>query len=153
MSQTQRILTALLVLPAMCAFVGAAVASPMANQQDGQRLLGANIQANGQYVIDKKGDNTVSVEVINGKVAGLRLMHAIKGNVSVKKYKSTQKMAKLQADGLQNASFNLDQSSYLGMVYVGYAFTDENGEEYLYWFPDYLILDGETSAAEYVPAP
>ncbi len=152
MSRTQRILATLLVLPAICALVGAAAASPTANQQDGQRLLGANIQANGQYVIDKKGDNTVSVEVINGKVAGLRLMHAIKGNVPVKKYKSTQKMAKLQADGLQNASFNLDQSSYLGMVYIGYAFTDESREEYIYWFPDHLILDGEMGAIEYIPA-
>lgn len=153
MTQTQRMLTALLVLPAMCAFMEAAVASPKANHRDGQRLLGGQIKANGNHVIDTQGDNTVSVEVINGKVAGMRATHAIKGDVPVKKYSSSKKMAKLQTDGLQNASFNLNQDPYLGMVYIGFAFTDESGEEYLYWFPNHLILDGETGATEYVPAP
>lgn len=152
MDRTQRLLTAILITPVMFAFVDAAVASPKANHHNGQRLLDGKIKSNGQHAIDKQGDNTVSVEVKNGKVAGVHVKHAKKGDVPVKKYKSSKKMAKLETDGLQNASFNLTQDQYLGMVYIGYAFVDEYGDEYIYWFPYDMIFDGDTGAIDYVPA-
>jgi hypothetical protein len=33
----------------------------------------------------------------------------------------------------------------------GYSYIDDDGNEEIYWFPEELILDGDTSAVEYVP--
>jgi hypothetical protein len=45
----------------------------------------------------------------------------------------------------------LAQSQDLGMTYIGYAYTDEYGDEYIYWFPYEMIYDGDTGAIEYIP--
>jgi hypothetical protein len=151
MNRIQRLLTAMVVILGLFAFSGAAVAAAKANHHDGQQLLGENVKTNGHHAIHKKGLYTASVEVKNGKVAGVHVKHAKKGDVPVKKYKTDKKMA--QADRhLQYASFPLAQAQYLGTVYIGFAYVDEYGVEEIYWFPYDMILDGDTGAILYVPA-
>lgn len=150
MSQIRRILTLILAVPAISTVVDAA-ATPRANHHDGHRLLGGNLTTAGSRSIDKKGDNAIAVELKNGKIAGFRVTRAAGGNVPVRKVWSSKRMAKLQTAGLQTASFDLGHDPYLEMVYIGYAFLDESGEEHVYWFPVDMILDGEAGASEYVP--
>ncbi|MEO6326005.1 MAG: hypothetical protein ABIQ65_15375 [Thermoanaerobaculia bacterium] len=122
--------------------------------KNGKQLVGEKIKTNGHHVIHKKGDYETAVEVKNGKIAGVHVKHAKKGDVPVKKYKSTKKMAQRrvvgQADGISFAS--LEQAEYIGTTYIGYAYIDEYGYEEIYWFPYDMILDGDTGAIEYVPA-
>lgn len=120
---------------------------------NGMQLVGGKIKTNGHHVIHQKGDYTTSVEVKDGKVAGVHVKHAKKGDIPVKKYKTNKKMAQrrgvVQADGFQYASFLQYQD--LGTVYIGYSYVDEYGDEVIYWFPYSMILDGDTGAVEYVP--
>ena len=151
MKLMQRLLTAVLVILGLGALSLHAVVMSKVEHQNGKQLLGENIKSNGNHVIDKKGDYTVSVEVKNGKVAGVHVHHAKKGDVPVKKYKTNKKMA--QADGPQykNASFLLAQVQDLGITWIGYSYVDAYGVETIYWFPYDMILDGDTGAIEYVP--
>jgi uncharacterized protein with FMN-binding domain len=151
MSRIERLLTASVVIFGLFALGDAAVAAPKANHHNGQQLLGANLKTNGHHVIHKKGNYTASVEVKDGKVAGVHVKHAKKGDVPVKKYKTDKKMA--QAGGhIVYASFLSAQGQYVGTIYIGYAYVDEDGYEEIYWFPYDMILDGDTGAVEYVPA-
>ncbi len=104
-------------------------------------------------MLDKHGDFTATVEVKNGKVAGLHV-RGKKGDVPVKKYKTDKKMALAspQQGRLRLASFPLLQDQYVGTTYIGYAYIDEYGDEEIYWFPYDMILDGDTGAILYVPA-
>jgi uncharacterized protein with FMN-binding domain len=151
MNRIQRLLTAFVVILGLFALADAAVAAAKANHHNGQQLLGENIKTNGHHVIDKKGNYTTSVEVKDGKVAGVDVKHAKKGDVPVKKYKTDKKMA--QAGGhIVYASFLSAQGQYVGTTYIGYAYVDEYGNEEIYWFPYDMILDPDTGAVEYVPA-
>jgi hypothetical protein len=116
MNRIQRLLTAIVVVLGLFALADAAVAAAKANHHNGQQLLGENIKTNGHHVIHKKGDYTTSVEVKDGKVVGVHVKHAKKGEVPVKKYKTNKKLA--QADGHQYASFLLVQDQYLGTTYI-----------------------------------
>jgi hypothetical protein len=120
------------------------------NHHNGKDMLGEKIKTNGQHVIHKKGDYTAAVQVQDGKVAGMKVTHATKGDVPVTKYKTTKKMAR--ADGLQTAAFVQVQATYLGTTYIGYSYVDDLGNEEIYWYPYDMILDGDTGAVEYVPA-
>jgi hypothetical protein len=150
MNRMQRLLTAIFVILGLFALADAAVAADKAHHQNGQKLLGDKIKTNGHHVIQKKGNYTTSVEVKDGKVAGVHVKHAKNGNVPVKKYKTNKNMA--EAGGHQFTSFLLDQDQYLGTVWIGYAYIDEYGYEEIFWFPYDMILDGYTGAVEYVPA-
>ncbi len=120
------------------------------NHHDGAKMLGERIKSNGKHVIEKKGPNTASLEVKNGKIAGMHVKHDSKGELPVKKYKTNKKMA--QADtGFKVASFTPVQYTYLGTTYIGYSYYDDYGDETIYWFPYDMILDGDTGAIEYVP--
>jgi Ni/Co efflux regulator RcnB len=121
-----------------------------ANHRNGKDLVGDKIKTNGHHVIDKKGDYTAAVDVQNGKIAGMKVTHATKGDIPVKKYKTSKKMA--EAGGLQHAAFVRVQSTYIGTTYIGYSYIDEYGNEEIYWYPYDMILDGDTGAVEYVPA-
>ena len=121
-----------------------------AHHHNGKDLLGEKVKTNGHHVIDKKGDYTAAVDVQNGKIAGMKVTHATKGDVPVKKYKTSKKMA--QSDTLQRGAFVQVQSTYLGTTYIGYSYVDEYGNEEIYWYPYDMILDGDTGAVEYVPA-
>jgi hypothetical protein len=145
----QRLFTAGFVMLGMFALAGTTVAAPKANHHNGQQLLGEHIKTNGNHKIHQKGLYAVSVDVRNGKVAGVHVKHAKLGDVAVKKYKTTKKLA--QADEGQYGSTELTQLQDMGTVYIGYAYTDEYGYEEIYWFPYDMIFDGDTGAVEYYP--
>jgi hypothetical protein len=123
------------------------------NHHNGKDMLGDKIKADGRHVIDKKGDYTAAVDIQNSKIAGMKVNHATKGDIPVKKYKTTKKMAEAdrQGIGFERAAFVQTQSTYLGTTYIGYAYVDEYGTEEIYWYPYDMILDGDTGAVEYVP--
>lgn len=153
MNRMQRFLTAFVVTLGAFALVNGAVAAPPAKHQhkheNGKQLLGDKIKTNGKHVLHKKGDHTVSVDVKDGKIAALHVKHAKKGDLPVKKYKTSKKMA--AADGFQYASLMLVQAQSLGTVYIGYAYYDDYGNEEIYWFPYEMIYDGDTGAVDYIP--
>jgi hypothetical protein len=143
-----RLLTALVFMLGLFVVIGGAIAAPKkTTHRDGKQLLGEKIKTKGSHVIDKKGDYTASVDVKDGKVAGMKVKHAKKGDVAVKKYKSKKKLA--QVDGPASPAQPADE--YMGTVWIGYAYYDDYGEEVIYWFPYDMILDGDTGAIEYVP--
>ena len=162
MNPKRRLFTTRVALLGISAFVGGAMASDKgqgkekeikgkgkANHKNGKQLLGEKLKKNGKHVLDKKGANTASVEVKDGKIMGVKVKHDRQGDVAVTKYKTSKKMAYLE--GLQLASMRLAQVQNLGTVYIGYAYYDEDGYEEIYWFPYDMIYDGDTGAIEYVP--
>src|SRR5260370_15486329 len=150
MNCIQRLFAVVIVVLGLFAVADSAFAAAKPNHHNGKQLLGENIKTNGNHVIDKKGPYTTSVEVKDGKIAGVHVKHEKKGEVPVKKYKSNKQMA--MASGYPYASFLFVQDQYLGTVYIGYSFIDDYGVEQIYWFPYDMILDGATGAVEYVPA-
>lgn len=120
-----------------------------ATHKNGKQLLGDKIKSNGKHVLETKGPNTVSVDVKDGKVAGMHVKHSKKGDLPVTKYKTKTKMA--SADVLQFASMQQVQLQDLGIVYIGYAYYDDYGNEEIYWYPYEMIYDGDTGAIEYIP--
>jgi hypothetical protein len=121
---------------------------------NGKDLLGDKIKVNGKHKLHENGKHTAYVNVANGKITGVSVVHADKGPVPVKKYKTTKKMAEAPASGLQTVAFNLAQqgTQYLGQTWIGYAYYDDWGNEVIYWFPYDMIYDGDTGAVEYIPA-
>jgi hypothetical protein len=144
----RRLLGAALALP-LFASARTAVAKKKEHHKGGEKLLGHKIKTNGKHEIDKHGKHTVSADVVNGKVAGVHVKHAEKGDVPVKKYKTNKKMA--QAEAFSFAAYVPVQFQDLGTTYIGYAFIDEYGDEVIYWFPYQMVLDGDTGAVTYVP--
>ena len=61
---------------------------------DGKALLGDKIKQNGKHKFHEHGKFSAFANVQNGKIAGVSVTHAERGNVPVKKYKTTKKMAK-----------------------------------------------------------
>jgi hypothetical protein len=120
-----------------------------AKHKNGKQLLGDKIKKNGKHVLEINGPDTVSVDVKDGKVAGMHVKHSKKGELPVKKYKTTTKM--VAADVMQFASMLHVQAQSLGTVYIGYAYYDDYGYEEIYWYPYEMIYDGDTGAIEYVP--
>jgi len=121
----------------------------------GKDLLGEKIKTNGKHVLHQKGKYTAMATVKGGKIAGINVKHSEKGEVAVTKYKTKKRMAAKagEADGFSLASYHhgvLAQLQDLGTTYIGYAYTDEYGEETIYWFPYEMIYDGDTGAIEYV---
>ena len=116
---------------------------------DGKKLAAGKMKQEGKHEIGKKKGHTVSVDVRGGKIAGMQVKHDKKGDVPVKKYKTTKKM--VSATGVHYASFQLAQAYSLGTTWIGYAYLDEDGYEEIYWFPYEMIYDGETGAVDYVP--
>jgi len=152
MTRTYRLWTTVIAVTALVAFAGPGVGPALAKahkHHSGQQMLGNKIKQNGDHVIDKVGEHTVSAKVTNGKIAGVNVKHSKKGDVPVKKYKTKKKMA--QTDEIHYASYTLAQYQDIGTTYIGYSFIDDFGDEQIYWFPYEMILDGDTGAIEYVP--
>jgi uncharacterized protein with FMN-binding domain len=138
----------LLIVIGLFVALGAAIAAPKkANHHDAKPMIGEKLKTNGTHVIDKKGSYTVSAEVKNSKVVGVHVKHAKKGDISVKKYKSTKKLA--QIDGTEPPS--LPAQEVIGTTYIGFAYIDEYGNEEIYWVPADIVEDPYTGAIEYVP--
>ncbi len=120
-----------------------------AKHKNGKQLLGDKIKTNGNHVVETNGPHTASVDVKDGKIAGMHVKHSKKGELPVTKYKTKTKMA--SADVLKFASLQQVQLQDLGIVYIGYAYYDEYGNEVIYWYPYEMIYDGDTGATEYIP--
>ncbi len=161
MNLNRRLFTAGVAVLGMSAFAGHAAAAGKddekgkgkgkgkANHKNGKQLLGDKIKANGKHVLETNGPQTVSVEVKDGKIAGMHVKHSKKGELPVTKYKTKTKMA--SADVLQYASMQHVQLQDMGIVYIGYAYYDDYGNEEIYWYPYEMIYDGDTGAVEYIP--
>lgn len=119
------------------------------HHHNGKDLVGAKIKTNGHHVIENKGDVETSVDVKDGKIAGLHAKHAKKGELAVTKYKTTKRMAQAESIGGEPRMVTV-QDQYVGTVYIGYSYVNDYGEEDIYWFPYDMILDGDTGAIEYV---
>jgi hypothetical protein len=157
MFRNHRLLATALALVTVIAVAGVAQAKGKAHQahhHSGEQLLGNKIHANGNHVIDKVGKQTVSVSVKDGKLTSFRVKHSTKGEVAVKKYKSTKRMAQAGGVVMTFASFDptlLAQEQDLGTTWIGYSFIDDYGDEEIYWFPYEMIYDGDTGAVDYIP--
>jgi hypothetical protein len=127
-----------------------AVAAKKQNHHDGHKLVAGKLKTDGHHTIDKKGHYTASVDSKGGKIADFHVVHDTKGEIPVKKYKTNKKMVQASGSHLTYASFALPQED-MGTVEIGYAYTDEYGNEEIYWFPAEEILDPDTGAVEYVP--
>jgi hypothetical protein len=143
-----------LALVGSIAFVG--TASAKHNHNSGPQLLGNRLNTNGKHEVHKVGEHTVHVHVENRKVAGISVTHRTKGNVAVKKYKTTRKMAQgNEIDAPVGTTGSLVrpagyQVAQAGIVYIGYSFFD-GVDEYIYWFPAEMVVDPFTGAVDYVP--
>jgi len=152
MSRTKSLLPAFVAIFVLLFLLGGApVAAAKSTHHDAKQLLAGNNKADGRHDIDHKGKFTTTVEVKNGKVAGVHVRHSERGDIPVKKYKTHHKMALAARAHIVYASFTSVQYTDLGTVYIGYAYIDDNGNEEIYWFPEEMILDGDTGAIEYVP--
>jgi hypothetical protein len=121
------------------------------HHKDGKKLLGDKIKANGNHVIDKSGPMTVSFDVRDGKIAGMKARHEKKGELPVKKYKSKKKMVAQAPAGVVAVQYTPVQDTYLGTTWIGYSYYDDFGDEQIYWVPYDTVLDGDTGAVEYIP--
>ncbi len=118
----------------------------------GKNLVGDKVKKDGTHKIHENGKHTASVNVSKGKITGVKVKHAEKGDVPVTKYKTTKKMVEGPTSGIQLVSLDLAQTQYLGILWIGYAYIDDWGDEVIYWFPYDMIYDGDTGAVEYIPA-
>jgi len=143
------------VLIGSVASVDVALAKGKRQHHGGKELIGEKIKQNGKHVIHKVGRYTVSANVLDGKITGVDVVHRSKGPVPVKKYKSDKKMTQLtsrhyvMADNGTVTDATVAQLQY-ATLWIGYAFYDEYGDEYIYWFPVDIIYDADTGAVWYV---
>ena len=153
MTISRRTLTTTLALTALVGVSTMVHAKRKPIHNNGRKLLGEKLKKDGKHVVEKKGPHTVSFEVKDGKVAGMHVKHATKGELPVKKYKSKKNMVAKAADsGFITVAYVQVQDQYLGTTYIGYSYYDDFGDETVYWFPYDMILDGDTGAVEYVAA-
>ena len=156
MNRTQRLLAAIIVIGSLFALGGYAIAAPKGNKakhhnhHDGKQMVAEKIKTDGRHEIHQKGKYHTVAEVRGGKIAGIHVKHEEKGDISVTKYKTHQKMALLGGQNLY-ASLLLAQMQDMGTVYIGYSYVDDYGEAETYWFPYDMIVDGATGAVEYIP--
>jgi hypothetical protein len=138
-------LSALLV---MFLFTAGAMAKVVKhNHNSGSTKTAAHLKkADGNYALEKKGKNSVSVDVKNHKVAAMKVKHDTKGDVAVKKYKSNKKMAELDGAPSEGTPAQTD----MGTVWIAYAYVDDDGNEEYYWYAAEEILD-PSGAIDYVP--
>lgn len=122
------------------------------NHVSGKNLVGDKIKKEGKSKFHEHGNYSAFVNVSGGKIKGVNVNHADKGNVPVTKYKTTKNMAALATSESPLGSLVPVQSQDMGTVWIGYGYIDEYGDEYIYWFPYEMIYDGDTGAIDYYPA-
>src|SRR5712692_227535 len=87
------------------------------HHHDGKSLLGDKIKQNGKQKFHEHGKFSAFADVKGGKIAGVTVQHADRGNVPVKKYKTNRKMAQAPAaSGIQPVSFILAQATGTGWI-------------------------------------
>jgi hypothetical protein len=62
-------------------------------------MAGGMVKQNGRHDIATLGGHRVSIDVKDGKIAGLQVKHDQKGDVAVTKYKTTTKAFEMVFDG------------------------------------------------------
>jgi hypothetical protein len=129
---------------------GPAVAKGNHKHHSGAQLLGSKLGTDGKHELHKAAGHTVHAHVAHKKLQKLSVTGP-KGEVAVKKYRSSKKMADSGQPGygmIVNVSMETAQAS---SDYVGYAFTDPvTGDTYIYWFPADVIVDPYTGAEVYI---
>ena len=125
-----------------------------AKHTDGKKLVGDKVKKNGKHELHKNGKHTAFVDVQDGKIRGVNVKHADKGDTPVKKYRTKKPptMASASAGGIMPVNMVLTQGQYIGTEWIGYAYIDDWGDEVIYWFPYDMVYDPWTGAVEYVPA-
>ncbi|MEO5670456.1 MAG: hypothetical protein ABIR26_07165, partial [Ramlibacter sp.] len=88
MNPTRRLITTAIALTGVLGVSHTVVAKGKPQHKNGAKLLGEKLKSNGHHVLEKKGPHTVSVEVKDGKIAGVHVKHDKKGVVKVTKYKT-----------------------------------------------------------------
>jgi hypothetical protein len=134
------------------AFAFVATASAKHQHHAAHLLLGEKINRDGKHELHRNGEHTVHVHVANRKITNLTVTHRTKGNVAVKKFKTTKKVVEnltsrrlVESKGQRQVHFVAGSSSdavaQVATVYYGYAYFD--GTDYvIYWFPaDYVVVD------------
>jgi hypothetical protein len=116
------------------------------------QLLGSKINTDGKHELHKAAGHTVHAHVSNKKIAKITVTGP-KGEVAVKKYKSSKKMASLDSSARNFiVKVSADEIAQVDLGYFGYAFIDPvTGDTYIYWVPADLVLD--PSGAEVYIAP
>lgn len=123
-----------------------------AKHENGKQLAGDKVKKDGRHKLKDHGKHSAFIDVKGGKIAGVSVKHAEKGDVPVKKYKSTKNpMTAGAPGGWQTVAFVPVQQTYLGETWIGYAYIDDWGYEVIYWFPYDMVYDGDTGAIEYIP--
>jgi len=170
MTRIVRLLAPLFVVLGLVMADGSALAQPKDKAQDrkeqggakskekkqhkhlsGKDMVGDKIKKDGTHKLHENGKHTATVNVSKGKITGVKVRHAEKGEVRVTKYKTTKKMVDGPKHGIRLVSSDVAQSEYLGLVWIGYSYIDDWGDEVIYWFPYDMIYDGDTGAVEYYP--
>ena len=138
------------LLPLMTALVcslilvgaGGAFAKGSHKHQAGLQLLSSKINTDGKHEIHKVAGHTVHAHVSNKKIAKVTVTGP-KGDVAVKKYKSSKKMASLGGSTHHFViKVSSDEIAQVDSGYIGYAFTDPvTGDIYIYWYPADVVLD------------
>ena len=82
MNRTRRLVTTAIALSGTVGFAGFAVAKGKSHHNSGAKLLGEKIKKNGSHFLEKKGPHTVSVDVQDGKIAGMHVKHDKKGRTT-----------------------------------------------------------------------
>jgi hypothetical protein len=130
---------------------GSALAKGNHKHHSGAQLLGSKLNTDGKHELHKAAGHTVHAHVANKKLTKIGVTGP-KGEVAVKKYRSSKKMADLSQPGrgvVVNVSMN--ETAQVSSDYVGYAFTDPvTGDTYIYWFPADVVYDPLTGAEVYV---
>jgi hypothetical protein len=154
MDCTRRLFGAAVASVGVLAFARVAFAAHQ--HQPAHQLLGNKINTDGKHELHKRGDHTIHAHVKGKKVSHVTVTHKTKGEVPVKKYKTSRKVVQLGDPGfalgeagevVAPVSYQVAQGTVL---LVGWAYTD-TGEEYYYWFPADIVVDPFTGAVEYVP--
>lgn len=142
----------LVVLVGSLVFAGAAVAKGGHKHHDGHQLLGSKINTDGKHELHKAGGHTVYAHVTKKKIAKVTVTGP-KGEVAVKKYRSSKKLAALGGAAHQFiVKVSTAEVAQASGDYIGYAFVDPvTGDTYIYWFSAGDVLD--PSGAEVYMAP
>jgi hypothetical protein len=113
----------------------------------GKNLLGDKIKKNGSHKLQDHDKFSATADVSNGKVRGVKVKHAERGDVQVTKYKTTKQMA---MDMTRGDGTYLAQYGNVVTLWIGYAYIDDWGYEVIYWFPVDVVLDGDMGAIDYI---
>ena len=125
----------------MLVSAGVAFAKGSHKHQAGLQLLGSKINTDGKHEIHKVAGHTVHAHVSNKKIARVTVTGP-KGDVPVKKYKSSKNMASLGSSHEFIVKISTNEIAQAASDYIGYAFTDPvTGDTYIYWYPADVVLD------------